>query len=88
MTTPPLYLPDPEIAKLVIGPGRSKEWPGIVQALERQGFPQASPLFGGRYWPAVRLWLDQFNGIADSQTAPTSDGVEDMGKWRSQKRRA
>lgn len=84
----PLYLPDNEIAALVIGKARAKEWPGIVAALERQGFPPTNPLFGGRYWPAVRLWLDQFNGVSESRAAPQTDGVEDMSRWKRQPRRA
>lgn len=84
----PLYLPEQEIAALVIGKDRVREWPGIVSALEKQGFPQVSPLFAGRYWPAVRVWLDHFNGISDSQAAPIADGVEDMGQWKKARRRA
>ena len=84
----PLYPDEATIAVYVVGPKRAKEWPGIAAALERQGFPQVNPLFGGRYWPAVVKWMDQFNGVAESQSAPRTDGVEDMGSWKSQKRRA
>ncbi len=85
---PPLYMADDAIAARVIGRERVREWPGIVAALERQGFPPANPLFGGRYWPAVRVWLDRFNGISDSQAAPMADGVEDMTQWQKATRRA
>lgn len=90
MTRPamPLYPDEATIAAQVVGPKRAKDWPGIAAALERQGFPQVNPLFGGRYWPAVVKWMDQFNGVAESQTAPKADGVEDLGKWKSQRRRA
>lgn len=85
---PPLYMADEAIAARVIGRDRVREWPGIVCALEKHGFPQTNPLFGGRYWPAVRVWLDHFNGISDSQAAPIADGVEDMGQWKKVRRRA
>lgn len=56
----PLYASEDQIAVFVIGPARAKEWPGIVAALERQGFPPINKVFGGRYRPAVKAWLDAF----------------------------
>ena len=84
----PLYPDERTLAALVVGQERAKEWTGIAAALERQGFPPINPLFGGRYWPAVRHWLDRFNGVSDSQAAPQADGVEDLKSWKSQRRRA
>lgn len=44
-----------------MGPERGKGWPGIAQALERSGLPPVDPQFGGRYWPAVKAFLDRYN---------------------------
>ena len=60
-----LYKADDEIAEL-IGVGRDK-WREIVKVLEMDGFPKRNRLFcGRRYWPACRVWLDEFNGLASS----------------------
>jgi hypothetical protein len=60
-----LYLSEPEIARFVLGPKRITEWRGIAAILERDGFPKVDPLFGGRYAPAVRAWLDAYNRVAN-----------------------
>jgi hypothetical protein len=59
-----LYLSEKEVAAEVLGLRRSlAEWRGTATILERRGFPKIDPLFGGRYMPAVRRWLDVYNRV-------------------------
>jgi hypothetical protein len=60
-----LYVSEKEIALEVLGPDRASEWRGIATILERNGFPKVDPLFGGRYMPAVRAWLDAYNRVGN-----------------------
>lgn len=62
-----MYLSEAEIAKEVIGPNRLTEWKALAIILERKGFPKIDPMFGGRYMPAVRKWLDEYNHIESIQ---------------------
>lgn len=54
-----LYPDEAEIARLVLGPKRSKAWPGLAVLFERQGMPKVDPQTGGRYWPKVKEFLDR-----------------------------
>ena len=63
MTDLPLYPTEAQIARKVLGPGRLDEWKGIVQVLERSGFPKVDPLFGGRYWKLCEQWFDVWNRL-------------------------
>lgn len=83
-----LYLSDREIGRVLLGPRRAGEFVALAPLLEREGLPQIDGLFGGRYWPAVRLWLDRRNGIVDA-AAPAAivDGQEDFSKWTDRKPR-
>jgi hypothetical protein len=57
--TMPLYPSEEQIAHAVLGPRHARRWPGLAAVLERQGLPRIDPQFGGRYWPAVREFLDR-----------------------------
>jgi hypothetical protein len=59
----PLYLPEKEIAILVLGKERAPEWPVLMLAFERLGMPKIDPLTGMRYWPAIQRWFDTYNRI-------------------------
>lgn len=59
----PLYPSEAEIAREVLGPGRVAEWKGLVQVLEREGFPPIQPRFGGRFWPSCVHWFRVKNGL-------------------------
>ena len=59
----PLYPSEGEIARAVLGPGRTRMWPGLAAVLERQGLPRIDPQFGGRYWPAVVAFLDRRHNL-------------------------
>lgn len=43
----PLFPSERDIALLVVGPERAKDWRGIAQTLEKRGFPKIDPLHGG-----------------------------------------
>lgn len=66
----PFFPPEREIAREVLGPGRVAEWRALAVILERRGMPQIDPVFGARYWPAVRVWLDRRNGLGPGLKAP------------------
>jgi len=59
----PLYGSEAEVASMVLGPGRLREWREKAVVLEREGLPKIDPLMGGRYLPAVRAFLDQRHGL-------------------------
>lgn len=80
----PLFAPDDDIALAVCGKNAA-QWPSIAPLLEREGLPTIDPLFGGRYVPAVKAWLDAKNGLGEKPG--TADGPEDWDKW-GRKRRA
>lgn len=76
--TLPLFSDDEKIGEAVLGPKRKSEFKGLATLLEPQGMPKISPLWGGRYVPAVKAYLDRVSGI--TTTAPLNpDGVE--GQW-------
>lgn len=58
----PLYPTEDEIARKVLGK-RAREWPSIARSLAGKGLPPVDPQFGGRYWPAVKQYLDTRNRI-------------------------
>src|SRR5277367_2851272 len=49
----------------------------VVDELERYGFPEADPLFKGRYAPAVRAWLDTREGL-NKTGSQVQDGQETL----------
>ncbi|HZH50297.1 MAG TPA: hypothetical protein VEZ16_00295 [Microvirga sp.] len=75
----PLYPTEDQIAQAVLPPGNVKSWDGIAAVLEKRGFPKVDPLFGGRYWPAVKAFLDRRHGLADATPAKEPDGEENWG---------
>lgn len=81
----PLYAGDLEIGRAVLGPKRACEWKALAGLLEAAGLPKIDPLFGGRYVPAVKAFLDRHNGLMVS--APIApDGPEHPEAWNSTKR--
>jgi hypothetical protein len=73
----PLYPTEAQIAREVLGPGRLDEWKGLVQVLEREGFPPIQPRYGGRYWEACLQWFRIKNGLSNFEGA---FGIEDGGE--------
>ncbi|GJE79662.1 hypothetical protein HNR51_001113 [Methylorubrum thiocyanatum] len=60
-----LYPDEAELARVVLGPKRAKAWGGLAAVLERSGLPKVDPMMGGRYWPAVREFLDRYHHTGD-----------------------
>lgn len=57
-----------------------------IKALEREGFPPKIALFRGRYFPAVKAWLDVKYGVRGNATGITAeDGPENFGATAGQK---
>ena len=71
-----LYPSEEEIAQRVLGEGKVKQWIALVPTLEREGLPRVDPLFGGRFWPAVRAWFEQRNGLRPELVPSGADGQE------------
>ncbi|WP_164633819.1 hypothetical protein [Rhodopseudomonas sp. BR0G17] len=70
-----LYVDDDELRRRInpkIGRDRFR---AIVKRAELNGFPKANPLWGGRYWPSVKAWLDKDNEVTND--APLIGGAQD-----------
>ena len=80
-----LYVSEEQIAEVILGPGRLRDWRDRVPILERQGMPRIDPLMGGRYLPAVRAFFDRLNGVGDRQVPIRADGPEDWTCGKEQK---
>lgn len=74
-----LYLPEKAIAQRVLGSNAAARWDSLAIVLEREGLPKIDPLMGGRYWPAVRAFLDNRHGLSNAHIPSTSDGAENWG---------
>jgi hypothetical protein len=55
----PLYASEEQVAEMVLGPGRVRDWKERIVVLEREGLPEIDPLMGGRYLPAVKTFFDK-----------------------------
>jgi hypothetical protein len=78
-TTLPLFVDDKTLRRLInprIGEDRFR---ALLRAAELRDFPRFRALWGGRYWPAVKAWLDADNGVANNAVAAATvqAGVED-----------
>ena len=70
-----LYPDENELARCVLGKN-AKQWSSIATTLEREGLPQIDPLIGGRFWPAVRAFLDRRHGLSTTHIPSSADGEE------------
>ena len=71
----PLFASDEAIGEAVLGRDRRGEFHGLATLHERDGMPKISPVWGGRYVPAVKSYLDEQFGL--SAAAPLApNGVE------------
>lgn len=87
-TYPPLYSSEEEIAEIVLGPAKLKEWRALAVVLERDGLPKIDPLFDRRYFPAIKAFFDRRNGVGDVSPPQAPDGKENWtnyGKKRPRK---
>src|SRR5580692_9597084 len=71
---PSLYVDDAELHRRVAPHLGKDRFRAVVLAWERRNFPRTSTLLRGRYWPAVRAWLDGENGVGSNAPGP---GIED-----------
>lgn len=79
----PLFPTEEQIAVLVLGQARAKEWPRIVKILETvDSFPPIDEHLGARYWPAVvgyfhnRWNVDLYNSQARVRIVPRPLGTK------------
>jgi len=72
----PLYASEQQIADEVFGPGNINRWQALVSAYEGKGLPAINPLTQCRYWPAVRAWLDSYEGLRGAGVRMAFDGPE------------
>jgi hypothetical protein len=64
MTADTLYPPESDIAILVLGTKRAKEWPRIAAHLEaKHDLPPVDAEMGGRFWPAVKQYFYSRHGM-------------------------
>jgi len=71
----PLFATDEEIGEAVLGRERRGEFHGLATLHERDGMPKISPVWGGRFVPAVKAFLDGQYGLSTAvPLAP--NGVE------------
>jgi hypothetical protein len=83
----PLYATDEEIGEAVLGWARKDEFRGLAQLHERQGMPRMSPVWGGRYVPAVKAFFDAQNGVTKATAVPLApNGIE--GSFHDTRRQA
>jgi hypothetical protein len=72
-----LFIDENELRRRVAPHLGRDRFRAAIRSLEHRGFPKASVLFHGRYWPAVKAWLDELNGIGkDAFHGTTEDGPE------------
>ena len=70
-----LFPSEPEIAERLCQ--TPKAWSALAVVLEREGLPRIDPLLGGRYWPAVRAFMDRRSGLLPATRVPVGpDGEE------------
>ena len=63
-----LYLDDKQIAAELGIP--VEEWKAIADTLDRDGLPPPNPMFRDRrYWPAVKAFLDDLEGVNEPPEA-------------------
>jgi len=74
----PLFVDDDRLrARLAPQMGKDR-FRAAVRSLERtQGFPRTHALWKGRYWPAVKAWMDQDQGVRDGKFIGSYEEAED-----------
>ena len=72
----PLFPSEAEIAFELLGDANLVRWRPLARDLERRGMPQIDPVFGRRYWPAVKAWLDRRAGLTTMMVPSKVDGKE------------
>jgi hypothetical protein len=75
----PLYVTDDELHLLVSPKMGRVRFRAAIRLAEAQGFPPIDTVWGGRYWPKVKAWLDNRNRLNEHDAAPIAqDGQENF----------
>ena len=75
----PLFVTDDELHQLLSPRMGRDRFRAALRVAEASGFPPVSRIWGGRYWPKVRAWLDNANRLNEHDTAPIAqDGQENF----------
>jgi hypothetical protein len=73
----PLFIRDEELRQQMAPHVGKDRFAGAIKALEPEGFPKTISLFRGRYFPAVKAWLDEKYGVGSNGHLITAqDGPE------------
>ena len=63
-----LFLDEDEVALLILGPKRAKEWPAMLKQIERRGFPPIDPFWRGRSRIDIEDFIKKDRGGAGSES--------------------
>jgi hypothetical protein len=75
----PLFVADRELHLLINPKLGWDRFRACIRQAELHGFPPIQKLWGGRYWPKVKAWLDNDNRINDHDIiAVAEDGPEKL----------
>jgi hypothetical protein len=75
----PLYVTDRELHALINPRLGWDRFRAAIREAELRGFPPVQKLWGGRYWPKVKAWLDNDNRVNDHDIiAVAQDGPENF----------
>jgi hypothetical protein len=74
-----LFVDEDELHRRIAPHMGKDRFRAAVRACEQRRFPKVSMLWRGRYWPAVKIWLDDENGVGDHGCAGIAqDGPENF----------
>ena len=75
----PLFLADRELHLLINPELGWDRFRATIRQAELHGFPPIQKLWGGRYWPKVKAWLDNDNRVNDHDIITVAqDGQENF----------
>jgi hypothetical protein len=75
----PLFVADRELHLLINPKLGWDRFRACIRQAELHGFPPIQKLWGGRYWPKVKAWLDNDNRINDHDIITVAeDGPENF----------
>ena len=86
----PLFATDKEIAVAVVGPKRAADWlrTSFPKISMLKGFPPIDAMHGGRATAKVAKFYEGYIGVTGADTKTMQDGVDKVGAWNGQRRRA
>ena len=76
---PPLFVTDDDLHRRLNPRMGRDRFRAVLKVAEVDGFPPVHKLWGGRYWPKVKAWLDRHNRVDEHETTATAeDGQENF----------